>query len=75
MSSGVEILDTPINLIKGNAVKVDLPVRYLRSMVNHINSREVIMKLGHKDVPAIIEISENDDNLNVRHYVLSMKSR
>lgn len=76
MSNNGEIFSTPVEFKRGSSIKADIPARFLKSIVDHIDSESVVIKFGHRDNPTIMSVSGNEDsNVKVLHYLQTMRGR
>lgn len=71
-----EVSRFPVRFLSGSALSADFPVRFLHSIVKHVDG-EVIMGFDHPDAPKILGIRPSGDAGPVRytHYLMSMISR
>ena len=72
--NGDELSRFPIDLISGDGVNGDYPVKILLGMINHINDDKIVLKYGHYET--VLEISgETARPVKSRHFIASMKVR
>ena len=75
MSNNGEIFSMPVSFNKGSSFRADLPARFLRTVISHVDSDNVTMKFGHPSCPAMMEIVDTDLDIQAKHYVQVMRSR
>lgn len=69
-----EIFSMPVTFRKGSSFQVDLPAKFLCTAINHTDSDDVILKLGHSQLPTIVEVSDEGTTC-VRHYLQIMRGK
>ena len=75
MSNNGEIFSMPITFQAGTSFQADLPAKFLRSTVDHVDSDDVKIKFGHPKFPSIMEVSDPGSGVQVHHYLQVMRSR
>jgi hypothetical protein len=65
----------PIKFLRGDELRVDLPVDKLMHIVSFLE-KTVVFKFGHSKSPPILELSSGSDDSTVQswHYIASMKA-
>jgi len=69
-----EIISIPVSKCTGS-VRADFPVRMLATMAAYVESDTVVLRFMHKDVPTVLEMTGESQEIWRAHYVQSMKSR
>jgi hypothetical protein len=76
LNGGNEVFSFPIIKKTGNDFKSDLPAKFFHTIINHIDSDTVILRLNHSVMSTIIGITEESSlDVSVVHYVQAMRSR
>jgi hypothetical protein len=76
MSNAGEIFNMPVEFLKGSSFRADLPAKFLRVAADHLDSDGVLLKFGHQGHPTLLEMSNaGDDDIRVRHFLHTMRSR
>lgn len=71
-----EIATVPVSIIKGTRLSADFPARFLSTIVDHVESEEILLNFSHKEVPTVLAVIGTDDYImKTVHYVQSMRGR
>lgn len=71
---GEEILSIPVNGCTGD-MRADFPVGVLAMMAGYVESDTAVFRFMHKEMPTILEVTGDSEDVWRAHYVQSMKSR
>ena len=70
-----EVSRFPVRFLKGSALSADFPVRFLHSIVKHVDG-DVVMGFDHPEAPKVLGVySSNGGPIHYAHYLMSMISR
>lgn len=66
----------PVQFLKGDSLSADFPVRFLRTIVKHLDG-SVALGFDHPDAPKVLGVylSDPEGPLRFTHYLMSMVSR
>jgi translation initiation factor 1 (eIF-1/SUI1) len=76
MSNSGEIFNMPVTFKSGREFKADLPAKFMRTVADHLDSDNIMLRFGHAQHPTLMEVSNVDEpDIQVRHFIHTMRSR
>lgn len=73
-----EVSTMPVDVVHGQTLRADFPVRILQSVVGYTDGDTVVLKYGHRDLKTVMEVSSSapdPSGVRSRHFLQSMVAR